>query len=318
MLTLSNGVEVWLKPTDFRNDQVIFTSYARGGMSLAPPADYLNASLSHVARRARRLGGFTPVDLGKLLAGQDRQRRRPTCRPTRTASPATPRRRTSRRRCSCSTCSSPRRTRDPAAFELMKQRLEAALANQAQNPGLGVRRARARRQHDGPLHRASRSSSRTCRSSTRSGCRRIYERASPTPPTSRSSSSARSRWTRSRRCSTTYIALAAVDAARRRRSSATTAHAVPDDGRARDGEQGAGAAQPDGHDVLRRHRPRRDRDASRCSAAAQVLEKRLRDILREELGGTYSVGVGYSDTSPQPGYGTRACSSAARRRTSRS
>ena len=31
---------------------------------------------------------------------------------------------------------------------------------------------------------------------------------------------------------------------------------------------------------------------------------RLRDILREELGGTYSVGVGYSDTSPQPGYGT--------------
>jgi zinc protease len=31
---------------------------------------------------------------------------------------------------------------------------------------------------------------------------------------------------------------------------------------------------------------------------------RLRDVLREELGGTYSVGVGYSDTSPQPGFGT--------------
>jgi zinc protease len=27
-------------------------------------------------------------------------------------------------------------------------------------------------------------------------------------------------------------------------------------------------------------------------------------VLREELGGTYSVGVGYSDTAPQPGYGT--------------
>jgi zinc protease len=31
---------------------------------------------------------------------------------------------------------------------------------------------------------------------------------------------------------------------------------------------------------------------------------RLRDILREKLGGTYSVGVGYSDTSPVPGYGS--------------
>ncbi len=31
VLTLSNGVEVWLKPTDFRNDQVVFSSYARGG-----------------------------------------------------------------------------------------------------------------------------------------------------------------------------------------------------------------------------------------------------------------------------------------------
>ena len=38
-------------------------------------------------------------------------------------------------------------------------------------------------------------------------------------------------------------------------------------------------------------------------AATEVLEKRLRDILREQLGGTYSVGVNYSNTSPEPGYG---------------
>ena len=36
----------------------------------------------------------------------------------------------------------------------------------------------------------------------------------------------------------------------------------------------------------------------------QILEIRLRDELREELGGTYSVGVDYSNTLPQPGYGT--------------
>ena len=45
-------------------------------------------------------------------------------------------------------------------------------------------------------------------------------------------------------------------------------------------------------------------ETHRVQAATSVLEMRLRDILREKLGGTYSVGVGYSNTSPQPGYGT--------------
>src|SRR5690606_21890195 len=35
VLTLSNGAEVWLKPTDFRNDQIVFSGYAPGGVSLA-------------------------------------------------------------------------------------------------------------------------------------------------------------------------------------------------------------------------------------------------------------------------------------------
>ena len=41
----------------------------------------------------------------------------------------------------------------------------------------------------------------------------------------------------------------------------------------------------------------------RLRAASDILERRLRDILREELGGTYSVGVGYTNTQPQTGYG---------------
>ncbi len=44
-------------------------------------------------------------------------------------------------------------------------------------------------------------------------------------------------------------------------------------------------------------------ETHRLQAATEVLEMRLRDILREQLGGTYSVGVSYSNTSPQPGYG---------------
>ncbi len=43
---------------------------------------------------------------------------------------------------------------------------------------------------------------------------------------------------------------------------------------------------------------------ARVRAAADIVENKLRDILREQLGGTYSVSVGYSDTAPQPGYGT--------------
>jgi zinc protease len=45
-------------------------------------------------------------------------------------------------------------------------------------------------------------------------------------------------------------------------------------------------------------------ETHRLQAATAVVENRLREILREQLGGTYSVGVGYSNTSPVPGYGT--------------
>jgi len=38
-------------------------------------------------------------------------------------------------------------------------------------------------------------------------------------------------------------------------------------------------------------------------AAANVLSIRLREILREELGGTYGVSVSYENSLPQPGYG---------------
>jgi len=39
----------------------------------------------------------------------------------------------------------------------------------------------------------------------------------------------------------------------------------------------------------------------RLRAAASVLEMRLTDIIREEMGGTYGVGVGYSDIAARAG-----------------
>ena len=44
VLTLSNGVEVWLKPTDFKNDQVSVQRLRAGGTSLASEAGLPSAS----------------------------------------------------------------------------------------------------------------------------------------------------------------------------------------------------------------------------------------------------------------------------------
>ena len=45
-----------------------------------------------------------------------------------------------------------------------------------------------------------------------------------------------------------------------------------------------------------------------ANGAASLLQIRLRDLLREDLGGTYSVSADYSNTLPSPGYGTSAIS----------
>ena len=70
VVRFSNGVEAWLKPTDFKNDQVVFTMYALGGASLAPPADYLDASLATAFVDLSGVGGLTAPEVEKLLAGK--------------------------------------------------------------------------------------------------------------------------------------------------------------------------------------------------------------------------------------------------------
>ncbi|WP_158798672.1 pitrilysin family protein [Pedobacter sp. L105] len=66
--TLSNGIKVWLKPTDFKNDQVIFSSFGKGGNSVADPNDYQSADFSGLIPGSG-LAGFNPTQLDKLLAG---------------------------------------------------------------------------------------------------------------------------------------------------------------------------------------------------------------------------------------------------------
>jgi zinc protease len=70
VLTLSNGAEVWLKPTDFKNDQVLFSAQAFGGASLAPREQLAEARLSAIAVAESGIADLSPTDLEKLLAGR--------------------------------------------------------------------------------------------------------------------------------------------------------------------------------------------------------------------------------------------------------
>ena len=70
VVRFENGVEAWLKPTDFKNDQIIFTLNAPGGASLAPPADYVEAQLSTALVGEAGAGGLSALDLQKVLTGK--------------------------------------------------------------------------------------------------------------------------------------------------------------------------------------------------------------------------------------------------------
>ena len=65
-----NGVEAWLKPTDFKNDQIIFSLTASGGSSLTDPSKFVEAQFATAYASLSGAGGHRAVDLEKLLAGK--------------------------------------------------------------------------------------------------------------------------------------------------------------------------------------------------------------------------------------------------------
>ncbi|HEX3701725.1 MAG TPA: insulinase family protein [Vicinamibacterales bacterium] len=70
VVRFANGVEAWLKPTDFKNDQVLFSMESLGGSSLAPAADFPEASLSAGYVSASGAGPLKALDLQRVLAGK--------------------------------------------------------------------------------------------------------------------------------------------------------------------------------------------------------------------------------------------------------
>jgi zinc protease len=67
---LDNGVRVLLKETDFRDDEILLRGYAPGGHSLADDAFFFSASLASTLAQAGGLGAFSRPELQRVLAGK--------------------------------------------------------------------------------------------------------------------------------------------------------------------------------------------------------------------------------------------------------
>jgi zinc protease len=301
VLTLSNGVEVWLKPTDFRNDQIVITSYARGGLSLASPADYFNASLSTGLVGLAGIGGHNPVDIGKMLAGKVAGGSAYISTTTHGISSSTaPKDLETALQLMYLQFTAPN-TDVAQAFDLMKQRLEANLANQAQNPG-SVFGERVRR-----INTVDHYTSRPMK----------LEDLSKLDP-ARMLSFYRERFANA--ADFTYFIVGTFTIDQITPLLEKYIASLPSTGKPAStiGDLKLQFPTAPVREVVYKGQEPRSQtvisffadtgleefEVHRLNAAASVLEMRLRDILREKLGGTYSVGVGYSNTSPVPGYGS--------------
>jgi zinc protease len=66
---LSNGARVVLKPTNFKEDEILFRAISPGGTSLAGDADFIAARTAEEVVSNGGLGSLGRVDLSKVLAG---------------------------------------------------------------------------------------------------------------------------------------------------------------------------------------------------------------------------------------------------------
>jgi zinc protease len=67
---LSNGAKVLLKPSDFKRDEVLFAAQSPGGISLLPDSVVTQGELASMALSVGGLGSFNQTALTKRLAGK--------------------------------------------------------------------------------------------------------------------------------------------------------------------------------------------------------------------------------------------------------
>ena len=70
MLKLSNGATVYIRPTDFKTDEIILSASSDGGTSLYGDEDILNNWQLNDMMTCGGMGNFSATDLNKVLAGK--------------------------------------------------------------------------------------------------------------------------------------------------------------------------------------------------------------------------------------------------------
>jgi zinc protease len=299
VLSLSNGAEVWLKPTDFKNDQVLLSSYALGGEATAAEADYREAQLVPSLVGVGGMGGLDPVDLSKLLSGKLAQVSPGVDAYTEgTNGQASPRDLETALQLNYLAFTAPNLTEE--AFGLMKRRVIGILQNQAQNP-----RAVFNERVD--LINTS----------------NHYTAKAPTPADIEALDLATMRKFYAARFSNaadfTFFLVGTFEVDKITPLIEQWIGGLPSTGKRTATLREMGVKFPTGvvtEEVRKGREPSSQTVMSffadtnldelamhRARAAASVLGIRLRDILREELGGTYGVGVTYENTLPLRGYG---------------
>lgn len=299
VLSLSNGVEMWLKPTDFKQDQVLLSSYALGGTSLAPQADFPEASLGPALVSVGGMGGLSPVDLSKLLAGKIAQASPQVSLYTQgSAGQASPRDLETALQLNYLAFTAPNLA--PDAFELMRRRLTGVIENQAQNP-VAVFGER--------VELVNTSNHYTARNLTVADVQGLDLDVLRAFYTARFANAA----------DFTFFLVGAFDIATVTPLVEKWVASLPSAGKKASSFRDIGIRFPGKvvTDEVRKGREPRSQtvgayfadtglaelEMHRARAAASLLGIRLRDILREELGGTYGVNVAYQNTLPQKDYG---------------
>jgi zinc protease len=67
---LANGIKIFLKATDFKNDQILLTSTSPGGLSLIPDSLLVAGQTATSVINQSGIGKFSDIQLKKILAGK--------------------------------------------------------------------------------------------------------------------------------------------------------------------------------------------------------------------------------------------------------
>jgi zinc protease len=126
---LSNGVRVVLKPTTFKEDEILFRAVSPGGTSMASDSDFIPAETADEVVAQGGLGKLRSLDLNKVLAGRNVAVRADIGETEEGLSGGSSRKDLEMMfQLIYLTFTSPRP--DPVAFGVFKEQLKVALANQ--------------------------------------------------------------------------------------------------------------------------------------------------------------------------------------------